>query len=254
MSPVEELESKIAALGRPERVLLPFNALVASLEAAKQWDLAHPEQAAEYHALCAELNLAIREAEARELEAKNAERVLRLSAVRLERSGVGERSLVAARSPTETMALRVVQQWLAGDAPWLVLCGSKGTGKTVAATWAVAEVIRRGDTAAFRRASEIARLSSFEVGAAELGSLARVGLFALDELGAENLTDHARGQLHELLDRRHESPRLRTVVTTNLRASALAERIGERLVDRIKQGGGFREISGASLREKAGAA
>lgn len=248
MNPIEELEFKIAAFGRPERALAPMREVFATLEAAKQWDRANPEKAAEYHALCAELNLAIREAEARELEAKNAERVLRLSAVRLERSGVGERSLVAAREPKETMALRVVQQWLASDVPWLVLCGPKGTGKTVAVTWAVAEVIRRGDTAAFRRASEIARLSSFEVGAAELGSLVRVGLLALDELGAENLTDHARGQLHELLDRRHESPRLRTVVTTNLRASALAERIGERLVDRIKQGGGFREVSGESMR------
>lgn len=248
---ISELEAAIEALGRPRADFSHLQAVWASLEAARRWDQENPQAASRYRELCAELERQTRAAEEREAEAKRAQRLLDRMRARLDRSGVGERSFEAANEPQETKALGIVRQWLAGGESWLVLCGPKGTGKTVAATWAVVEAIRRGDDAAFRRTSEVAKLSHFDVGAAEYERLARTHLLVLDEVGAELLTDYARSQLHELLDRRHESPRLKTLLTSNLLPKAFGERLGERIVDRIQHAGGIQLITGQSMRGAA---
>lgn len=246
MSLVQELEQHIAALGRPPLVLGGFKAIAASLARAKAWDAEHPEQAAEYRRLCDELDRETKRIERAEAERLALERALRTSAVKLERSGVGERSLTAAAQAEDTEALGVVKRFLAAkDRHWLALCGTKGVGKSVAATWAVREVIRSGGSAAFRRTAEIAKLSGFEAGAAEMEHLKSVQLLALDDFGTELLTDYARAQLFELLDARHEAYG-RTILTSNLQwagAGGMAERLGERLVDRIAHSGTRQQLA-----------
>lgn len=255
MNRIHELETLIAAFGRP-RPLAPLGSterdegttsagsrlrrIALNAAAAKAWDAEDPERARRFHALVAELDAETKRVERTERERIATERILRTSASRLERSGVGERSLDAAASAYETEALGVVKRWRAdASLTWLVMCGVKGTGKSVAATWLVREVINSGDSAAFRRTSELAKLSQFEAGAAELEHLKCVHLLVLDDFGAELLTDYARAQLFEVLDHRHENYG-RTILTSNLQwqgAGGMAERLGERLVDRMAQAG-----------------
>lgn len=260
MTPAQ-LESEISALGRPSALFDPeakgtFSSLMGGLQVAlnraKAWDSANPAKAIAHRDLCARLEIAQKASERAAAERTALERHLRTSAVKLERSGAGERSLAAAADAKDTEALGVVKRWLTEKGKvWLALCGSPGTGKSVAATWAVREAIRGGSSAAFRRTAEIAKLSGFEAGAAELAHLKRVDLLALDDFGAELLTDYARAQLFELLDARHEAYG-RTILTSNLQwlssttkaegqppvtIPGMADRLGERLVDRIADGG-----------------
>lgn len=255
MSPrIVELEAAIAALGRPALSLAGLKSIIDTGRRAKAWDEAHPVEAARYRALVAELEAEVRKAEALEAERLAAERVLRTSASKLERSGVGQRAMAAAVDPRPTEALVAVRRWLAdASKTWLVLCGAKGTGKSVAATWAVRHAITTGSTAAFRRASELAKLSGFDAGAVELETLKRVDLLVLDDVGTETLTDWARAQLHELVDYRHEAYG-RTILTSNLSwkgAGGLEARLGERIVDRIAQAGTRVQVSGVSMRRGA---
>ena len=94
----------------------------ASLRNAKAWDAEHPEQAAEYRALVAELEALTEREERQQAERDRLERALRHMAVKLERSGIGDRSLAAAQNAQETEALAVVRRWMPDHAlTWLVL-------------------------------------------------------------------------------------------------------------------------------------
>ena len=232
-----ELEAELRQLGRPVLDTSSIHSIGPSLEAARAWDAAHPVEAARHRALVEALHEAALEREAAEAEAMRASRALR----RLESAGVGARSLEAASAALDTEAMRATRDWLESGATWLVLCGARGTGKTVAATWAVREAVRTGGTAAFRRASELAKLSMFDEGAKEMTRLRGVGLLVLDDYGAEVASDYARAQLHELLDARHEDFG-RTVLTSNLAWRGVAERMGERLTDRLQQSGRVVEL------------
>lgn len=249
-----ELEARINAVGRPALALGGFRAIAQALNRAKAWDATHPAEAAEYRRLCEEFDRETKRIEREERERISVERALRTSSAKLERSGVGERSLSAAVEAQDTEALGVVKRWLATpDRHWLALCGVPGAGKSVAATWAVREAIRSGGTAAFRRTAEIAKLSGFEAGAAEMEHLKRVHLLALDDFGSELLTDYARAQLFELLDARHEAYG-RTILTSNLAwqgAGQMAERLGERLVDRIAQSGTRQQLAAMKSMRRA---
>jgi len=238
----EQIKAAIDSLGRPQACFASIGAVAAGLAAAKAWDRANPELAAEYWHLCAELEAATKREEANAMARAAADRASRFKAIRLERSGIGERSLNAAENAQPTEALEVVQAWLADNAKtWLVLCGARGTGKTVAATWAVREAIRGGGSGAFRRTGELSSLSQFDAGAVEKEHLKRVHLLVVDDFGSELLTDYARAQLHELFDSRHEHYE-RTIITSNLPWETLAERLGERLVDRIAQAGSVMQL------------
>ena len=240
------LEHRIEAFGRPALVFVPLSKSAASLAAAKDWDRRNPELAAERKQLLDELVALQKSIDRTEAQWVAADRALRKSQSKLERSGVGPRALEAAVSAKDTEALAVVKSWRAGKECWLCLCGIKGTGKSVAATWLVREVIMAGDTAAFVKASDIAKLSQFEAGAVELEHFKGVHLLVIDDFGAELLTEYAKSQLHELLDHRHEHFG-RTIITSNLPWTTttmngqtiigMKERLGERIEDRIAQDG-----------------
>jgi DNA replication protein DnaC len=246
---LEQLEVEIAALGRPELDTSSIREISRSLARAKAWDVENPERATKYREFTEAHHAMLVAREREQREAAAIDRALRSQSARLAGCGIGERSLEAAVNAQPTEALGVVRRWLPEHSlTWLCLCGAKGTGKSVAATWAVREVIRGGGTAAFRRTSELAKLSAFDAGAAELEHLKRVHLLVLDDLGTELLTGHARAQFDELLDHRHEHY-ARTVLTSNLAWQApggMAERLGERVVDRIAQAGRVVQLSSAN--------
>lgn len=241
----ETLKGHIDAFPRPP---ISFGSMRASLQQAKAWDAANPQQAAERFALCAELGTLEKDI-ARETSERDAiERNMRRLAGKLQRSGASPRALDAATSARPTEALALVQRWLPDESlTWLVMCGDKGVGKTVAATWAVREMCTRGKSGAVKRATEVAKLSQFDAGKAELDWLKRVDLLVVDDFGTELLNDYARAVWHELLDYRHEFYG-RTIITSNLHWLAkgekpgLADRLGERLVDRVQQAGRIQQL------------
>lgn len=243
---IQQLEAQIAAIGRPDSVFAPLSALRANIEAKRRWDAANPEAAKRHFELVARLRELQEAAEMADVERRRNERM----ADKLEAAGVGDRSTTAAISPaTQTAALEAVRRWFESGRTWCVLSGRPGVGKTVAATWAVREALRGGDTAAFRPAVVVAKLSMFDAGAGELAYLKRVDILVLDDYGAEMPSEFAKAQFHELLDARNES-RSKTLLTTNLGRREFADRIGPRLVDRIAGDGVVHELTGASMRRR----
>jgi len=248
---IAQLEAAIDAIGRPQTTSLSLQAIVRSRAEKQAWDAAHPAEAREYFRLCALLDAEVLRRERERQEAERAERALRSMGAKLERSGIGQRALEAVEKPQDTEALAVVKRWLPEHAlNWLVLCGAPGTGKSIAATYAVREAIRGGGGAAFRRCQALAKLSAFDVGQTEFEALKHVGLLVVDDFGAELLTEFARAQIFELLDWRHENYG-RTIITSNLQWSDLKTRLGERLVDRIGQSGRLSQLAaGKSMRKR----
>jgi len=248
---IAQLEAAIDAIGRPQTTSLALQAIVRSRAEKQAWDAAHPAEAREYFRLCALLDAEVLRRERERQEAERAERALRSMGAKLERSGIGQRALEAVEKPQDTEALGVVKRWLPEHAlNWLVLCGAPGTGKSIAATYAVREAIRGGGGAAFRRCQALAKLSAFDVGQTEFEALKHVGLLVVDDFGAELLTEYARAQIFEMLDWRHENYG-RTIITSNLQWSDLKTRLGERLVDRIGQSGRLSQLAaGKSMRKR----
>jgi DNA replication protein DnaC len=252
-----ELETAIAALGRPQPRFLgredgePRSAVAfihrmqTSIRAMTAWDAANPDKAREHERLSGELEALIRREEAALRSLRAADRALE----RLEGSGAGERSLKVATEPSETAAIAAARAWMGEQPPrWaLVLRGPVGTGKSIAAVWALRRAALMGEDVALRKSGEVTRLSGFEAGAAELRMLKRVGLLVLDDVGAEALNEWGRALMCELLDARYEA-NARTVLTANPEWPVLVERLGQRIVDRIRHGGRVVELSGQSLR------
>ncbi len=255
-----EIEAELDSLGMPPFRLGSFRVVNETLIAIKAWRKENPEKSARQNELCELLEVIHRRTE----EAQRAEAIANKAMTLLERSGVGQRSAEHAAGMDATgpkrhwPALEAAKDWLGGPKKtWLVLAGSKGAGKTVAAAWCVQQMCRQGESAYFRRMTELARMSTFDAGADEIERLKRCALLVLDDFGTENLTDHARGILFEVLDARHEGF-LRTVLTSNLGKTAtneggktrpsLRDSLGERISERIRSDGKVVFLEGASAR------
>ncbi len=179
----------------------------------------------------------------------------------------GRRDRDGRRLPTvpleDTDALVVVRRWLTrspatvdldgeplvlqGGETTLVLSGPPGVGKTAAAVYASAR-----DGGLYVSARALVRRDG-PVEEAE-----RAPLLCLDDLGVEYSSDSgwAVGVIAGVLDARH-ARRLRTVITTNLLrrrrvgrddAPQFAERYGERVDDRLRDGGLYVVLGGESRR------
>lgn len=167
----------------------------------------------------------------------------------LDAAGVPPRTwpLLLDGSLQETPAVAHVRAWLAaGSHPnFLVLAGGKGTGKTTAACFAIAERGGRRVTA-----RELAAASDFDRDLQR--SLAGATLLVLDDLGAESLDEKGWGanRIGGLLDARYERRRA-TLIATNLTMRDFLARYGQdggRLQDRLRQAARWVDIAGASMR------
>lgn len=149
--------------------------------------------------------------------------------------------LEAAGGLRDTAPLRDVRAWRKSGTWGIVLGGAKGVGKSVAACWALADA----GGGLFVLAEELAAPDGREL----VEQAEQAPLLVIDEMGEEALTDIGKVRLRTLFRVRHAEKRP-TVMTCNLSAAAwgAADRYGERAVDWLREGGGFREYGGASLR------
>jgi DNA replication protein DnaC len=245
MTPREKLLADLAALDRPRCPLFATPTSAAHLMWRAQlgaWVLANPDGNDRYEALLRALG-ELEEAEAR----------ARADRERLR--SWGERHvprLIAAAlaSVRDTQALQMAGAWLNQPKPWLVLLGAPGTGKSVAAAWALRRCFENGDTVAWQSAATIATRAGGFNGEELATRLRGVDVLAVDDLGAEHDSDWGRSVLREVLQSRHDDG-LRTIVTSNLFGAEFRGHIGTRLADRVRGQCLAAELRGKSLREGA---
>lgn len=124
------------------------------------------------------------------------------------------------------------------DRPWLFLYGTVGTGKTRIAAAIGNYRIDRGEPAVFMVVPELldhlraAYSPNSEIGYDQLfESLKNTPLLILDELGMDTATPWAREKLYQLINHRYNS-RVPTVITMNMEAEPIDERLWSRINDR----------------------
>jgi DNA replication protein DnaC len=126
----------------------------------------------------------------------------------------------------------------------LIFCGTIGTGKTHLAVAIAHEVMARGRQAVFvktMRAIDAVK-ETYDRGSARtkaqvIRDFIEPDLLILDEAGMQRGTNEEKGILFEIIDGRYELSRP-TILTTNLALPALEEMIGERVLDRLREGNG----------------
>ena len=126
----------------------------------------------------------------------------------------------------------------------LIFSGKAGAGKTHLACSIAFEVIERGGVAQFATVAEVMRQikSAFSKDSAtteqgQIDHFSGMELLILDEVGMDYGTDFNKALIFEILNNRYENM-LPTILLTNLDMDALTEYMGERLVDRMREGGG----------------
>ncbi|MFC2974652.1 ATP-binding protein [Azotobacter bryophylli] len=173
------------------------------------------------------------------------------------RTDGGNAAMVTALETCRQYVERFEEHYAAGRC--LLLLGNVGTGKTHLASAMAQALIRQHLAAAvITTAGEVIRVAKEamdrKAGYTErdvLNELAGFDLLVLDEVGAQAGTEYERGLLHEVIDRRYQSV-LPTILISNLCAADLAKYIGDRALDRLRQGGGLRAgFTWESLRRRA---
>ncbi len=131
------------------------------------------------------------------------------------------------------------------DGRSMILSGNVGTGKTHLASAMAQAVIRQyGARALIVSVAEIVRVAKGTMArgatyteADVIAELAAADLLLVDEVGAQRGSEYEIGLLHEVIDRRYQLV-VPTVVISNLLIDDLKAYIGERALDRLRQGGG----------------
>lgn len=185
------------------------------------------------------------------MSSKAAPRYLLEHRRRMERMGVDADTLDALGPDRlrETALIAVARRFAEADrehARFLLLSGPRGTGKSVAAAWALREfLVQRPDWSqpsgghapedgGWTLMATFARISGYAAeDKAWFESLCTTRALVLDDFGAEFAGPFGKAMLEELVMRRH-AKRLRTVLTSNLDLAALKARLDERLYDRIR--------------------
>lgn len=159
----------------------------------------------------------------------------------------------------ETVALSAVKQWAPSDGFLLVLAGLPGTGKSVAAAWAVEGGPPRkypGNDERGRpewKGWRFERLPEF-ISSGELSTMAQwteeykrllqVCLLAVDDVGIEHsFSGQSVQKLNELVSRRFDDE-LKTILTTNMPRSRFEREYGARMMDRIDDRKGWVGLDG----------
>jgi DNA replication protein DnaC len=176
------------------------------------------------------------------------------------------------RDEVDTEATRLAKAWLASDKPCLVLSGGVGTGKTVAALVAMREatglwVPKAGATTGWvdgvlchfaHRVSPIIRAHKLAAAVDPWKHERDAGIepyeltdrfLVLDDLGAEMDEARFHQALFAVVDGR-QSPRTRTLITTNLRREELRPKYGDRIADRLNAMAKVVQLKGASMRDR----
>ena len=126
----------------------------------------------------------------------------------------------------------------------MILVGTPGTGKTHLACAAMREVIEQGNSARYTTVSDFSRAirATFNRKAEKtdgevLDEYVDQCLLVIDEVGSSSGSDHEKQALFDLINRRYNAVRP-TMILSNLSAPELSEYLGDRIMDRLRQGGG----------------
>ncbi len=126
----------------------------------------------------------------------------------------------------------------------LVMCGMPGTGKTHLACAIAHRIAEFGRTslfvsalAAIRRVKQTYAKGSEETEQEAIERFYRPDLLILDEMGVQFGSDTEKMILFEIINGRYERM-LPTILISNLTEAELAQFVGERAMDRMKEGGG----------------
>lgn len=126
----------------------------------------------------------------------------------------------------------------------MIFTGQAGTGKTHLSTAIANAIIPLGYSAVFITASDAMRSikrtydpSSTMTESDAIDALVAPSLLILDEIGMQNRTDHEKQLMFEIINKRYERVKP-TILLSNLSSADLKEFLGERIMDRMRQGGG----------------
>lgn len=145
-----------------------------------------------------------------------------------------------------TVAKAYTADWTQANADGrcLIFSGKAGTGKTHLACAIANELIEQGTHAKFytvtgllRRIKECFSKESKETESEMIDNFSHVELLILDEAGMDYGTEFNKTLMFEVLNRRYENMNP-TIVITNLDMGALKEYFGDRILDRMREGGG----------------
>lgn len=126
----------------------------------------------------------------------------------------------------------------------LIFCGEPGTGKTHLACAIGNQLLEEGVSVLFTTVSEAMRKikatydkgsTMTEAQAIEIFTSPR--LLILDEVHVQTGSDHEIRLMFEIINRRYENV-LPTILISNLEATALKQFLGDRIVDRLREGRG----------------
>ncbi|WP_231586516.1 ATP-binding protein [Cupriavidus basilensis] len=126
----------------------------------------------------------------------------------------------------------------------LILCGGVGTGKTHLAVGIAHEIMMRGLSPVFtsvmgavRAVKETYGRDSAMTERDAIRTFIKPDLLILDEVGVQFGSDTEKLILFEIINGRYEEVKP-TIVISNLAKEALAQFLGERSFDRLREGGG----------------
>lgn len=126
-------------------------------------------------------------------------------------------------------------------APNLILSGKPGTGKShlccaaIAALYRTHYVLRIDMPEMIRRIRDTWRRGSDESEQSLIDKLGKLDLLIIEEVGTGAGSDDERARLFSVMNARYENC-LPTIVVTNLGLKQLSEEMGERVVDRLREG------------------
>ncbi len=153
------------------------------------------------------------------------------------------------REPETCPALEKVKKFLdAEQQVFLVLSGATGTRKSGSSAWGVCNHPGR-----FISASALSQAALGQEGdsAEKMRLIRNAPLLVLDDIGREYADEKGwfMNVFNALIDERYGAMR-KTIITTNLDASAFKARYQERIADRIRELGEWAQVKGASVRRK----
>lgn len=167
------------------------------------------------------------------------------------RSGIPERFIgksfanYLTDTPAKSRALKAAKRFAESEDGGLsmILCGKPGTGKTHLACAIAAAKIASRKTAAFMTAVGAVRYvrSTYrrdaEMTESEaIASLCSVDLLVLDEVGVQHGSEHEKMILFDVINDRYANCR-GTILLSNLSAEDLQGYLGDRIMDRFREGG-----------------
>lgn len=198
--------------------------------------------------VCADLAQKAANEERKEREARERQAELERS---FRRSGIPERFMgksfanYLADTPAKSRALKAAQRFADSEDGGLsmILCGKPGTGKTHLACAIAAAKIAARKTAAFMTAVGAVRYvrstyrKDAEMTESEaIGNLCTVDLLVLDEVGVQHGSEHEKMILFDVINDRYANCR-GTILLSNLSAEDLQGYLGDRIMDRFREGG-----------------